>query len=148
MIQLAELTSTVKHDLLATLNIYQAILNADPENATVGARVATMMIDSGGNTRDAMTIAERASSSNPLDPEVMASLAYAYSVNGYEHRAMELFKKLVERNPNDGHLRVVYASALVRNGQKDRARQELESALRANLPADQAAVVREKLDRL
>lgn len=148
MIQLAELTRTVKRDLTATLNIYQSILKADPENPTAGARTATLMIDSGGNTRDALTIAERASSNNPLDPEVMASLAYAYSFNGYERRSIELFKNLIERNPNDGRLRLAYASALVRSGQKDRAKQELESALRANLPADQAAAVRDKLDRL
>ncbi len=148
MMQQAELTMDLKHDAREAKRLYELVWNADPDNATAGSRLATLMLQAGATPLDSLTVAERAARLRPTDQEVMSNLALVYSLTGRHVEAVSLYQSLILKNPTDIGLRLAYATALVRHGNRDKARQELETALQKNPPQEQVTAIRAQLNRL
>jgi tetratricopeptide (TPR) repeat protein len=148
LMQEAELTADLKHDSAQAKRLYELVWNADPDNATAGSRLATLMLQTGATPLDALTVAERAARLRPTDQEVMSNLALVYSLTDRHVEASSVYENLIGKNPSDVGLRLAYAAALVRHGNRDKARHQLEAALQKNPQQEQAAAIRAQLDRL
>jgi putative PEP-CTERM system TPR-repeat lipoprotein len=136
---LAEQASARK-DYAGAARHYRVLLEAQPDNAAVLNNLAWVA----GQLKDpkAVDYAEKANKLAPDQPALMDTLAVLLVDKGDSARAMELFKKALELAPQASQIRLNYARALIKVGQKGEAKIQLDqlAKLGDKFPA-QAAVV-------
>ncbi len=120
---LAEQASARK-DYAGAARHYRVLLEAQPDNAAVLNNLAWVA----GQLKDpkAIDYAEKANKLAPDQPALMDTLAVLLVDKGDSTRAMELFKKALELAPQASQIRLNYATALIKVGQKGEARIQLE----------------------
>jgi putative PEP-CTERM system TPR-repeat lipoprotein len=120
---LAEQASARK-DYAGAARHYRVLLEAQPDNAAVLNNLAWVA----GQLKDpkAIDYAEKANKLAPDQPALMDTLAVLLVDKGDNTRAMELFKKALELAPQASQIRLNYATALIKVGQKGEARIQLD----------------------
>lgn len=131
--------ATARKDYAGAVRHYRVLLEAQPDNAAVLNNLAWVA----GQLKDpkAIDYAEKANKLAPDQPAVMDTLAVILVEKGDSARAVELFKKALELAPQASQIRLNYARALIKVGQKGEARIQLDqlAKLGDKFPA-QAAV--------
>lgn len=120
---LAELAGSRK-DYAAAAKQYRVLLEGQPDNPTVLNNLAWVS----GQLKEpkAIEYAEKANKLAPNQPPVMDTLAVLLIDKGDTARALELFRKALEIAPQASQIRLNYAKALLKAGQKSDARSELD----------------------
>ena len=113
---------------------YRQILEFRPDDPAVLNNLAFLLADSGTNTDEAMKLAEKAQKKMPDDPVVADTMGWIYLKRGMQQSAMHVFANLARKYPKDATYRYHYGLSLLENGEKKKARVELQSAL-ANQPS-------------
>ncbi|WP_082507022.1 XrtA/PEP-CTERM system TPR-repeat protein PrsT [Duganella sp. Root336D2] len=106
---------------------YEFILQHDPDNVLALNDLAWALLQS--KEGDAMRPAERAYQLAPGNPAVADTLAWILAENGKPARALPLLKKALETAPTASDIRLHYAHALFRSGDKRAARSQCEQLL-------------------
>lgn len=106
---------------------YEAILQGDPDNVLALNDLAWALLQS--RDGDALRPAERAYRLAPGNPAVADTLAWILAENGKPARALPLLKKALETAPAAADIRLHYAHALFRSGDKRAARSQCEQLL-------------------
>ena len=116
--------ASARKDYANATRHYRILLEAQPDNPTVLNNLAWVA----GQTKDpkAIEYAEKANKVAPDQPAVMDTLAVLLVDRGDTARGLELFKKALELAPQAGVIRLNYAKALIKSGQKSEARGQLE----------------------
>jgi putative PEP-CTERM system TPR-repeat lipoprotein len=114
-----------KKDYASAAKYYQAMLAAQPDNALILNNLAWVS----GQLKDpkAIEYAERAYQLAPSSPAILDTLGMLVVEKGDVARGIELLKKASELQPGNGAIRLNYASALAKSGQKDAAKKELDA---------------------
>ncbi len=137
-VYLAEQASARK-DYAGAARHYRVLLEAQPDNAAVLNNLAWVA----GQLKDpkAVDYAEKANKLAPDQPALMDTLAVLLVDKGDSARAIGLFKKALELAPQASQIRLNYARALIKVGQKGEAKIQLDqlAKLGDKFPA-QAAV--------
>lgn len=122
-LQLGEL-ATARKDYAGAAKQYRLLLEAQPENAAVLNNLAWVA----GQMKDpkAIEYAEKANKLAPNQPAVMDTLAVLLLDKGDSARALDLLKKALDLAPQASQIRLNYAKALLKAGQKTEARSELD----------------------
>ncbi|MGW8392413.1 XrtA/PEP-CTERM system TPR-repeat protein PrsT [Pseudoduganella sp. HUAS MS19] len=117
---------------------YETILQRDPDNVLALNDLAWALLQ----TRDAnaLPLAERAYRLAPGNPAVADTLAWILAENGKPARALPLLKKALETAPTAADIRLHYAHALFRSGDKRGARSQCELLLAVQGLAQRAEV--------
>lgn len=120
---LAELASGRK-DYAGAVKQYRILLEGQPDNPAVLNNLAWVA----GQMKDpkALEYAEKANKLAPNQPALMDTLALLLIEKGDTARGLELLKKALEIAPDASQIRLNYARALVKAGQKTDARTELD----------------------
>jgi len=85
-----------------------------------------------------MTFAERAKKRAPNSPDISDTLGFVYYRKNLNSEALRIFRQVVEGNPQNPTFRLHLAMALLKQGDKQGARDEAEKAMRtASRPDDQ-----------
>jgi len=109
---------------------FERILEIDPRAAVAANNLAWIYADGDGNLDRAMDLAQTAKSVLPDDPEVSDTLGWVYYKKNLAQSAIPLLQSSVEKDSRQPlyhyHLGLAYA----KSGDKARARQSLEQALR------------------
>lgn len=103
---------------------YRAVLELQPRHALALNNVAWMMVKQG--KPGAVAIAEQANAILPGHSPLMDTLAQAYAAENKLPKAIETQKLAIGRTPNDPGLKLTLARLLIKSGDKDHARAELE----------------------
>lgn len=114
-----------RNDYSGSLAQYRSALAIEPNNAMMlnnAAWVAAQVKDP-----KALEYAEQASKLAPDNPTIMDTLGVILVEKGDMARGLDLLKKATEAAPKSPGIRLNYASALVKAGQKDAARKELQA---------------------
>ncbi|SFG70185.1 putative PEP-CTERM system TPR-repeat lipoprotein [Duganella sp. CF458] len=106
---------------------YEIILQRDPDNVLVLNDLAWALLQA--KDADALRPAERAYRLAPGNPAVADTLAWILAENGKPARALPLLKKALETAPAATDIRLHYAHALFRSGDKRGARSQCEQLL-------------------
>ncbi|EXI68014.1 MAG: tetratricopeptide repeat protein [Candidatus Accumulibacter adjunctus] len=116
--------ATARKDYATAARHYRVLLEAQPENAIVLNNLAWV----GAQTKDpkALEYAEKANRLVPNQPAQMDTLAVLLMDKGDTQRALELFRQALELAPQAAVIRVNYARALIKAGQKGEARKQLD----------------------
>ncbi len=124
-----------KKDYKAAVPMYRRILEVQPENVIVLNNLAWTL----GQLKDpeALKLAEKAHGLAPNNPAVADTLGVILVERGDLQRGVKLLQEAVEAAPNAPDLRLHYAQALLKLGDKASARRHLQEI--ANAPGESAA---------
>ena len=114
-------------DFAAARLEYQALLARDPDNVLALNDLAWTLLQL--KDGDPLRLAEKAFRLAPANPAVADTLAWIYAETGKPARALPLLKKALENAPAAADIRLHYAHALFRSGDKRGARQQCEQLL-------------------
>jgi tetratricopeptide (TPR) repeat protein len=116
---------------------YNKVLVLQPENALALNNLAYLNADSGKNLDQAMTFAQRAKQKAPDNPDVSDTLGYVYYQKNLNSEALRIFRQNVQDHPQNSMFHFHLAMALLKQGDKDGARQEATKALTNAVPEQQ-----------
>lgn len=106
---------------------YETILQRDPDNVVALNDLAWTLLQL--KDANALHAAERAYKLAPGNPAVADTLAWILAESGKPARAVALLKKALESAPTSADIRLHYAHALFRSGDKRAARSQCEQLL-------------------
>jgi Flp pilus assembly protein TadD len=116
---------------------YNKVLALQPENALALNNLAYLNADSGTNLDQAMTFAQRAKQKAPDNPDVSDTLGYVYYQKNLNAEAVRIFRQNVQDHPQNSMFHFHLAMALLKQGDKEGAREEATKALANAVPAQQ-----------
>jgi tetratricopeptide (TPR) repeat protein len=116
---------------------YNKVLGIEPENALALNNLAYLNADSGKNLDQAMTFAQRAKQKAPDNPDVSDTLGYVYYQKNLNVEAIRIFRQNVLDHPQNSMFHFHLAMALLKQGDREGARQEAAKALANAVPAQQ-----------
>jgi predicted Zn-dependent protease len=116
--------ATQRADHNTAARIYRGILAEHPKDPIVLNNLAWTL----GQLKDptAVDYAETANSLAPNSPPILDTLGWILVENGKDARGLELLTKASELAPGAREIRLHLAQALLKSGQKDAARKQLE----------------------
>jgi tetratricopeptide (TPR) repeat protein len=112
--------------------VYQTIVRLDPNNGVILNNLAFLLAEHGGDLDDALSKAQRAKQLLPNLAEVSDTLGWIYLKKNLSDEAIDIFKDLVQKVPTEATYRYHLGMAFYQKGDKPRALQELENALKYN----------------
>ena len=127
---------------------YESLLKSHPDNIAAMNNLAFLLAETGGDLDQALSLAQRAVQKVPGQPDFSDTIGYVYLKKKMPDSAVRSFDSLVQKFPANPTYRYHLGMALLETGDKAGARKELEEAL-ANHPAeDQAARIRELVNKI
>jgi tetratricopeptide (TPR) repeat protein len=127
---------------------YEASLQHDGSNGEVLNNLAYLIAEQGGDLDQALTLAQRAQQKAPNNPWFTDTLGWIYFRKKLSDNALDLFEKIVRKNPGEPLFRYHLALALLEKGQTARARKELQTALASHPSPQDAGRIKEQLARI
>jgi predicted Zn-dependent protease len=125
---------------------YQAILSALPNDAITLNNLA--WVSAKLNDPKALEYAEKAHARAPNSPAIMDTLGWMLVERGEVSRGIELLRKASESAPQADEIRLNLAKALIRGGDREGGRRELESLAKKGDAFSRQAEVTELLKTL
>lgn len=114
--------------------VYDAVIKTDPSNGVSLNNMAFLMAEhgGGGDLDTALSMAQRAKILMPSVNEVSDTLGWIYLKKGLNEDAIDIFKDLVNKVPNQSTYRYHLAKAYFNKGDKGHAKEELDAAMKMN----------------
>lgn len=128
--------------------MYEAALKLDPNNGIAMNNLAFLMAEHNGDLDDALTKGTKAKQLLPNTPEVADTLGWIYLKKNLSDNAIEIFRDLVQKAPNQSTFRYHLGMALSQKGDKPKAIKELNDALKYNPPKEERDKIQSLLTRL
>ncbi len=120
---------------------YNKVLGIDPENFQALNNLAFLNAENGTNLDQAMTFAEHAKKRAPNSPDISDTLGYVYYQKNLNSEALQIFRQVVQENPQNPTYHFHLAMALLKGGDRQGARDEAQKAMK-NAPPDQQNKIR------
>jgi predicted Zn-dependent protease len=109
---------------------YEAIIEADPTAAVASNNLAWIYAEEGARLDDALRLAQAALTRLPDNPDVNDTLGWIYIKRDLPALAIPAFEKSVEKAPENATYHYHLAMALSKGGDRKRARESAQQALK------------------
>ena len=109
--------------------------------------LAYVLAESGGSLSEALDLARRAQEKNPGDPHFSDTLGWIYLKQHSNQNGAIVFRVLTEKYPENPTFRYHLAMALLENGDRAAAKNELKTALSKSHSAEVRQEIETALDR-
>ena len=129
-------------------DIYNRVLGIDSENPLALNNLAFMSAENGTNLDQAMTFAERAKKRVPDSPDISDTLGFVYMKKNLNTEALRILKQIVQQNPNNPTYHFHLAMALLKQGDRQGAKEEAQKALQNSPQQDQQAKIRDFVSQI
>ena len=116
---------------------YNKVLGIDPDNALALNNLAFLNAETGSNLDQAMTMAERAKKRAPNSPSISDTLGFVYYQKNLNSEALQIFKQAVQDDPQNSTFHFHLAMALLKQGDRQGARDEAQKAMKNAAPDQQ-----------
>ena len=116
---------------------YGRVLGIDPQNTLALNNLAFLNAEAKTNLDQAMTLASKAQRQAPNNPNISDTLGFVYYQKNLNAEALQIFRKVVQDDPNNPTFRYHLAMALLKEGDKENARNEAQKALKNASPQQQ-----------
>jgi tetratricopeptide (TPR) repeat protein len=127
--------------------IYNEALKIDPNNVVVLNNYAYLLAQTGGSLDEALTYAQRAMQAKPEVDEIADTLGWIYLKKQLTDNAIEMFQRIVAKQPRNPVYQYHLALALDQKGNRDEARKHVEIALQNNPPQSDVESMRRLLQK-
>ncbi len=127
---------------------YEAVLKAHPNDAGVLNDMAYFLVEHNGDVDEALRLAQRAIQQAPQQPSYSDTIACIYLKKGQRDSALQIFSNLVRKYPDFATFRYHLGMALFENGDKGRARRELQTALASHPSPQDELRIKELLGKI
>ncbi len=128
--------------------IYEQVLRLQPDQPVALNNLAFIKADEGQNLDEALTMAQRARAQAPNDPNIADTLGWIYIKKNLTEEALNIFRDLVKREPNNPTFHYHFALALLQKGDRPTAKKELQLAMQNNPPKDDLGKIKDLLSRI
>ena len=128
--------------------VYDASLKIKPDDPVVLNNDAFIMAEHGGDTDQALSMAIKAKQLLPNLAEVNDTLGWIYLKKGMSEQAVDIFKGLVQKDPQASTYRYHLAMAFNQKGDTPHAAQEAQDALKYNPSPAERQKIQELLTRV
>lgn len=128
--------------------VYETVLKMQSDNGVALNNLAYLMAEHNGDLDDALTKAGRAKQLLPNFNEVSDTLGWIYLKKNLSDSAIQIFKELVQKAPNQATFRYHLAMAYSQKGDKPNAIKELQQALKDSASKDEKDKIQALLSRL
>jgi tetratricopeptide (TPR) repeat protein len=132
-------------DLVTARKYSEQALAINPRLAVPANNLAFLYVKQGGNLDMALDLAQRAKQLMPDLNPITDTLGWVLYKKGDYASALPLLQESVEKEPNSPRYRYHLGMALSAVGQKEKAKDELESALRLRLLGEDAEQAKQVL---
>ena len=119
---------------------YNRVLGIDPENALALNNLAFLNAENGDNLDQAMTLAVRAKKKVPDSPDISDTLGYVYYKRNLNTEALSIFRQVVQDNPQNPTFHFHLAMALLKQGDRQGAKDEAQKAMKNAAPDQQGKI--------
>ena len=116
--------------------LYESTFSLQAENPIALNNLAFLMAEKNGDLDSALTFAQRARQKWPHVDEISDTVAWIYLKKNLNENAIEILGALVNKKPSQPTFRYHLGAALLQQGEKVKAKIELETAL-ANRPSSE-----------
>jgi predicted Zn-dependent protease len=127
---------------------YNKVLGIDPENAVALNNLAFIDAENDSNLDQAESFAERAKQKVPNSPVISDTLGYVYYRKNLNGEALRIFKQIVEQEPANPTFRLHLAMALLKQGNKQGAKEQAERALKSATQPEQQNQIRSFVNQI
>jgi tetratricopeptide (TPR) repeat protein len=127
---------------------YEHCLRLDPKNGMALNNLAFLLVENHGDLDQALTYAQRARQALPHFTDVSDTLGQIYLRKQLTDSAVDTFKEIVAQQPARAIYRYHLGQAYAQKGEKQKAIQELETALKSNPQKDEETQIRQLLQKL
>jgi tetratricopeptide (TPR) repeat protein len=128
--------------------VYEATIRLDPNNGVALNNLAFLLAESGGDLDEALTKAQRAKQLLPNLFEVSDTLGWIYLKKNLSANAIDIFKDLVSKQPNQATYHYHLGMAYSQQGDKSKALEQLKEALKYNPKKDEKEKIEQLITRL
>jgi len=128
--------------------VYEATIKIDPNNGVALNNLAFLMAENGGNLDEALTKAQRAKQLLPNLFEISDTLGWIYLRKNLAANAIDIFKDLVNKQPNHSTYRYHLGMAYMQQGDKSKALEQLKEALKYNPQKDEKEKIQQLITKL
>ncbi len=128
--------------------VYEAVLRLDNNNAVALNNLAYLMAEHNGDLDDALGKAQRAKQLLPEMTEVSDTLGWIFLKKNLSDSALDTFRDLVSKAPNQSTYRYHLGMALAQKGDKLKAIKELQEALKYNPSKTERDEIQQLLTKL
>jgi tetratricopeptide (TPR) repeat protein len=128
--------------------LYEAALKISPRNPFVLNNLAMLLADHGGDLEDALTKAQRAKQLLPNLPEVSDTLGWIYVKKNLTDSALDIFKDLTAKVPNNPTFHFHLGVALWQKNDKAGAQKEYALAMKNNPQPDEKQKIQEYMQKV
>lgn len=142
------MTLQARGDPRTAAHYYQRTLDLSPDHPIALNNLAYLLAESGEDLDRALTLAQRARSRAPQNLDIADTLAWVYVKRNLNDSAITILEELVGKQPDNASWRYHLAVALYQKGEGERARRQLEAALRSKPSTQEEARIRELLAKL
>jgi Flp pilus assembly protein TadD len=118
------------------LALYREVLKIQQDDAATWNNAAYLIAETGGNLDEAMKFAQKAMQLDSRQPHYADTLGWVYLKRRLNDSAIQVFRGLTEKYPNDATFHYHFGLALLQHGDKETARAELKTAL-TKQPSDE-----------
>ncbi len=122
-------------DTTGAIENYRKALAENPDNAVIMNNLAYMLAQSGGDLKEASRLVSEGLRKAPDNPSLKDTLGWVEVQQGNTAAALPLLSSLTRKQPDNATFLYHYAVALLRSGDRDGAKRELETALAKQPPA-------------
>jgi tetratricopeptide (TPR) repeat protein len=121
---------------------YEAVLELDSGNAVALNNLAFLLAETGGDLKRALELAQKARALLPASLDVQDTVGWIYLKANMTGEAAELFRSLVEKQPDNAGFRYHLGAALAQQGDKAAAQEQLRQALARTRSTGEAGKIR------
>ena len=127
--------------------IYEQSISRDPSNPEALNNLAYLMAETGGNLDEALTLATRAKQKLPTLYEVSDTIGWIYLKKNLADSAVDIFKDLVVKAPDNPIYHYHYAMALMQKGDRVGASKQCQIALEKKPSKEDEGRIRDLMAR-
>jgi predicted Zn-dependent protease len=130
------------------LDVFRKTLALNTDQPAILNNVAYLIVDLNGDSKEALDLALKGLKKVPGDPHLTDTVGYIYWKQHQNESALQTFKSVVQKAPENPTYRLHLANALITQGDKDGARTQLKAALQRNPAKDEESEIKSLLARI
>lgn len=132
------------------LDVFRKCLALSPDQPAILNNVAYLIADTNGDYKEALDLARKGLQSPNAkgDPHLTDTVGFIYWKQHLNDSALQTFRSVVQKVPENPTYRLHLANALLAQGDKSGARTQLEAARLRNPTKDEESEIKTLLDRI